>query len=315
MVHNWYNSLLRARRTSLAQPPSATDLMYIPGITQGADEMHIARFFILVLFIAILIPRTHATAAEPDTAGIPKEWHISAGAGLIVAPAFTGARTYSLLAVPDIRVTYRDTFFANIKDGVGYAVVHSGGWRVGPVVTYTFSRSEKSGGSPFQVVGGNSNALHGMGDVPGTVSLGGFAEYALKPYKVTLRLNQGVTGHAGVTGEAGISYGGVLTYNGPPLIYSVGPHVKFGDQKYTNAYWGISQEQSLRSGLARYHADGGITAYGVNAFAMVPWTKAVSFSAIGGFDRLAPPVADSPLVRIRGAENQAFGGLFLSYGF
>ena len=277
--------------------------------------MHITRFLMLVLFISTLIPQTHATAAEPEANTIQKEWQLSAGAGLIVAPAFTGARTYNLLAVPDVRVTFKDIFFANMKDGVGYALIHSSGWRVGPVVTYTFSRSEKAGGSPFRVAGGSSTALQGMGDVPGTVSLGGFVEYSLKPYKATLRLHKGITGHEGVVGEAGVSYGGAVTHNGPPLIYSVGPHVKFGNQNYTNAYWGISPEQSVRGGLAPYHADGGITAYGVNAFAMVPWTKAVSFSVIAGFDRLAPPVANSPLVRVRGSENQALGGLFFSYGF
>ena len=277
--------------------------------------MLIARFLLLVLFISVLIPQTQATAVEPEADEMQKEWKISVGAGLIVAPAFTGAKTYNLLAVPDVRVTYTDIFFANIKDGVGYAVIHSGGLRVGPVVTYTFSRSEKDGGSPFRVAGASSAALQGMGDVPGTVSLGGFAEYSLKPYKVTLRLHKGISGHEGVAGEAGVSYGGTLTRNGPPLVYSVGPHVKFGDQHYTNAYWGVTPEQSLRSGLEQYHADGGITAYGVNAFALVPWTKAVSFSVIAGFDRLAPPVANSPLVRVRGSENQALGGLFLSYGF
>jgi len=277
--------------------------------------MHIVRFLILVLFVAALIPQNHATAAETEADKIQKEWQLSAGAGLIVAPAFTGAKTCNLLAVPDIRITYKELFFANVKDGIGYAVINRDGWRVGPVLTYTFSRSEKDGGSPFRIAGGNSNALQGMGDVSGTVSLGGFAEYSLKPLKVKLSLHKGITGHEGVAGEAGISYGGVVTHNGPPLIYSFGPHVKFGDQNYTNAYWGISTEQSQRSGLERYHADGGITAYGVNAFAMVPWTKAVSVSVIAGFDRLAPPVTNSPLVRIRGAENQALGGLFLSYGF
>ncbi|MFZ4858402.1 MAG: MipA/OmpV family protein [Desulfuromonadaceae bacterium] len=277
--------------------------------------MNIARFLLLVLLIFAMIPQNHASAAESEANEIQKEWKISAGAGLIVAPAFTGAKTYNLLAVPDVRVTYKDLFFANVKDGVGYALIHSGGWRVGPVVTYTFSRSEKDGGSPFRVAGGSSNALQGLGDVPGTVSLGGFVEYSLKPYKVKLNLHKGITGHEGVVGDAGISYGGALTHNGPPLIYSFGPHIKFGDQKYVNAYWGISPEQSLRSGLEPYHADGGITAYGVNFFAMVPWTKAVSISVIAGFDRLAPPVANSPLVRVRGSENQALGGLFLSYGF
>ncbi|MFZ4858407.1 MAG: MipA/OmpV family protein [Desulfuromonadaceae bacterium] len=47
----------------------------------------------------------------------------------------------------------------------------------------------------------------------------------------------------------------------------------------------------------------------------MPWTKTVSVSVIAGFDRLASPVADSPLVRTRGSENQFLGGLFLSYGF
>ncbi|MDD2735811.1 MAG: MipA/OmpV family protein [Desulfuromonadaceae bacterium] len=277
--------------------------------------MHIARFLILVLFISAMMRPAQAIAVEPEAKVSQKAWQISAGAGLIVAPAFTGAKTYNLLAVPDIRITYKDIFFANVKEGVGYAVINSDGWRVGPVLTYTFSRSEKDGGSPFRVAGGESTALQGLGDVPGTVLLGGFAEYSLKPYKVTLRLHKGITGHEGVAGESGISYGGVVTHNGPPLIYSVGPHVKFGDRTYTNAYWGISPEQSLRSGLERYHADGGITAYGVSAFALVPWTKTVSVSVVAGFDRLAPPVADSPLVRRRGAENQAFGGLFLSYGF
>ena len=129
--------------------------------------MHIARVLLLFLFISVLIPQIKSVAAEPEANEIQKEWKISAGAGLIVAPAFTGAKTYNLLAVPDIRVAYADIFFANIKDGVGYAVIHSDGWRVGPVVTYTFSRSEKDGGSPFRVAGANSAALQGMGDVPG----------------------------------------------------------------------------------------------------------------------------------------------------
>jgi outer membrane protein len=99
------------------------------------------------------------------------------------------------------------------------------------------------------------------------------------------------------------------------VIYSFGPHIKFGDQKFTNAYWGISPEQSARTGLDQYHADAGITAYGVGAFALMPLTKSVSVSLIAGYDRLAAPVANSPLVKERGSENQAIGGLFVSYGF
>jgi outer membrane scaffolding protein for murein synthesis (MipA/OmpV family) len=256
-----------------------------------------------------------ATAAEPMARDSGQGWKFSVGSGLIVAPAFTGAKTYSLLAVPDIRVAYKDLLFVNVRDGIGYAAINQDGWRIGPVVSYTFRRSEKEGGSIFRIAGGGKNALQGMGDVDGTVSVGGFVEYAFKPYKAQLHLHKGVTGHEGFAAEGRISYGGVLIYNGPPLIYSFGPHIKFGDQKLVNAYWGISPEQSERTGLAQYHGDAGITAYGVTAFALMPLSKTASLSLIAGYDRLAPPVTNSPLVRERGSENQGICGLFVSYGF
>jgi len=78
----------------------------------------------------------------------------------------------------------------------------------------------------------------------------------------------------------------------------------------------------IKTGMARgggrserYQADDGITAYGINAFGLVPWTKALYVFVVAGFDRLAPPVADSPLISVRGSENQFLGGRFLSYNF
>ena len=267
----------------------------------------------LVLLLLVKIPPAAGATAAQERAS--KDWRVSIGSGLLVAPAFTGARDYSLLLVPDLRVTYKDLFFANVRDGIGYALLHEGGWRVGPVVTYTFAREEGEGGSIFRIAGRSSDALQGMGDVDGTASLGGFAEYSLSPYKLRLHLQQGITGHQGVVGEFKISYGGALTYNGPSLIYAFGPHIKFGDQRYLNAYWGITPEQSVRSGLETYSTDAGLISYGLNGFARLPLTGSFSASLLIGFDRLAPPVADSPLIRVRGAENQVMGGLFISYGF
>ena len=277
--------------------------------------MYLFRQFILYLVLMVMLSSTHVCATESGERDAQKEWKVSVGGGLIVAPAFSGARNYNLLAVPDLRIAYKDLFFANVRDGIGYAVVNGDGWRIGPVVTYTFSRSEKDGGSVFRVAGSRNNALQGMGDVPGTVSLGGFVEYTLKPYKLKLHLHKGVAGHEGLVAEARVSYGGTLVYAGPPLIYSIGPHIRYGDQVFTNAYWGITPERSARSGLEQYHAVAGITAYGINGFAMTSLTKSVSVSLIAGFDRLAPTVTNSPLIRSRGTENQAMSGFFISYGF
>jgi outer membrane protein len=270
---------------------------------------------LLCLLLSLLFTTAYARAAETDERYPQKDWKVSVGAGLILAPAFTGAKEYSLMAVPDIRVTYKNLFFANIRDGVGYAVFNRDDWRIGPVVTYTFSRSENRGGNIFKIAGSSDNSLQGMGDVPGTLSLGGFVEYSLKPYKLHLHVHKGVTGHYGLAAEARASYGGTLKVGGTPLIYSFGPHVKFGDRNYTNAYWGVSPEQSSRSGLTPYTASGGLTAYGINGFAMLPLMKSVSVSLIAGFERLAPPVTNSSLIRSRGSQNQALSGLSITYEF
>lgn len=276
--------------------------------------MNMFRLLVLTLSLLVLVPKAQVSATENGEGEDDKEWKVSVGGGLIIAPAFTGSRNYTLLAVPDLRVAYKNLFFANIRDGIGYAVFNQDRWRIGPVVTYTFPRSEKEGGSVFNVVG-SSNALQGLGDVAGTVSVGGFVEYSPKPYKLQLYLHKGMTGHEGLVVEGKVSYGGTLKLAGPPLIYSFGPHVRYGDRAYTNAYWGITPEQSARSGLEQYHADAGITAYGISCFAMMPLTESFSVSLTAGFDRLAATVTNSPLVRFRGTENQAMGGMFIKYGF
>ena len=269
----------------------------------------------LVPTFLLLFPISPVRGAAPATEKAPQDWRVSIGTGLLVAPAFTGARDYGLLAVPDLRVTYKELFFANVRDGIGYALLHGEGWRLGPMLTYAFPREEEEGGSIFRVAGRSNDALQGMGDVDGTTSFGGFVEYSLPPYRVRFHLQQGVNGHHGLVAETRVSYGGAVTYNGPPLIYSLGPHIKFGDQRYINAYWGVNSQQSAHSGLDTYHADAGLIAYGINAFTRLPLTKALSVSLLAGVDRLAPLVADSPLIRVRGAENQIMGGIFISYGF
>lgn len=274
--------------------------------------LKICALFLIVLILS-LPAAGHADELQPTKPH--RDWQVSLAAGLIVAPAFSGSKSYSLLAVPDLRVAYKDQFFANMKDGIGYAVIRQDGWRVGPVLTYTFRRSEKDGGSVFRVAGGDKSALQGMGEVEGTTSLGVFTEYSQKPYTVQLHLHKGVTGHRGMVAEGKVTYGGTVAVAGPPLIYAVGPRVKFGDVNFVNAYWGVSGEQSARSGLAQYHAPAGLVSYGVGGFVMMPLTRAVSLSLLAGYDRLAPVIANSPFIQQRGTPDQLHGGLFVSYAF
>jgi outer membrane protein len=260
------------------------------------------------------LPVFFCAAFAASASNAQTDWQFTVGAASLYAPVFTGSKDYQLLAVPNLKIEYKDRFFASVQDGVGYNVLQGSNWRAGPLAKYTFERKE-DGESTFRVAGKKSTALLGLGDVDGTVELGGFLEYKASPLSYKLKLRQGVNGHEGMVGEASVNYGGRITGSGKPIIYSVGPRTQFADSNYNNAYFGISPTQSARSGLGQYTADNGLVSYGVGAFALVPIADKVSFSFFGGYDRLAKQAADSPLIKQRGSENQFVGGVMLNYQF
>ena len=77
----------------------------------------------------------------------------------------------------------------------------------------------------------------------------------------------------------------------------------------------MTAEQSVRSGLRPYRADGGLLSAGIGASALLPLTDRISGMLLAGYDRLAGDAARSPLVEERGSRNQATVGLGLTYKF
>lgn len=250
----------------------------------------------------------------PGPMGPAGDWSLTVGAATIYMPAFTGSKDYQLVAFPDLKVEYQDKFFASLFEGVGYNVVNTESWRAGPIMKFDFGRTEDDD-NPFRVAGDKTKALNGLGDVDASVELGGFVEYSFGPFSTSLELRQGVGGHEGLIGAADLSYKGFAKLMGRPVMYAFGPRATFADSNYNEAYFGISQAQSAKSGLASYSAGAGLVSYGLSAFAMMPVTKTVSVGAFASYERLGSEAADSPLVKERGDENQFTGGLRLTYEF
>jgi outer membrane scaffolding protein for murein synthesis (MipA/OmpV family) len=255
--------------------------------------------------------------AGSDPAQPPEQqddWKFTLGAGVMYIPAFIGSKDYQAMVFPDIKVEYKDRFFASPFEGVGYNVINRDGWRAGPIMKFDFGRSEDDD-SPFRIGGKKTNALRGLGDMDATPELGGFVEYNYEPFSYTLELRQGVGGHEGLVGEIGLHYMGFTEQLGKPVMYAFGPRVIFADSTYNNAYFGINSTQSTNSGLAGYSADSGLVSYGISAFVVMSVSESVSLGVFGGYDRLGSEAADSPLIKERGDENQFMGGVRISYEF
>lgn len=241
------------------------------------------------------------------------DWKFTLGAGVMFMPAFVGSKDYQAMAFPDIKVEYKDRFFASPME-VGINVINNERWRVGPIMKFDFGRTEDDD-NPFRIAGDKTNALKGLGDMDATPELGGFVEYNFEPFSYTLELRQGAGGHEGLVGEISLNYTGFAEQLGKPIMYAFGPHATFADSTYNNAFFGINATQSINSGLARYSADSGLVSYGVRAFVVMNVSEAVSLGAFGGYDRLGSEAADSPLIIERGDENQFMGGVRVSYEF
>ena len=251
---------------------------------------------------------------EPQSGDSDDDWNITFAAGLLYAPSFQGSEDYQLMAIPDIKVEYKDHFFASLFEGVGYNLVNSNGWRIGPIAKLDFGRQEDQD-NPFRLSGKTTDALLGLGDVDLTVELGGFVEYSSGPFSYSLEVRQAIGGHEGLAGEVGINYTGTTEVSGRSVFYAFGPSAIFADANYNNAYFGINSLQSSRSGYAEYDAGSGLVSYGLVGFAAMSLSDAVSLSVFGRYERLGAEAADSPLIEERGDRNQFMTGLRISYKF
>jgi len=266
-------------------------------------------------------PPSAQTAVEdtsPRLAPASKDWTIRIGAGAILSPAFVGSSDYQLIAVPALKVTYRNTFFASVEDGVGYAVINQHGWRAGPIAKIAFGRKE-DGDNPFRIAGGKTSALRGLGNVATTLEVGGFAEYRWSSISTKIGLRKGLNGHEGLVGDLSVKYTRTSQSLSPmtssPLVVSFGPRLTVVDATYNKAFFGINADQTVNSGLPPYRPSGGVLSYGVGSFIVVPIREQLSATFLAGYDRLTGDAGSSPLVSDRGSPNQGMFGVLLSYEF
>jgi outer membrane protein len=270
----------------------------------------------LPLFFSLMLALFTPGNAEDDVDPFPKKegWLYTVGVGVMSMPAFLGSKESMSMIFPDLKVEYGETFSASLFEGTTYKVVNGERWSLGPILKFDFGRSEDID-NPFSI-SGKTNALKGLGTVNATPELGGFVEYSYEMINYSLEVRQGLFGHKGLIAETSLNLRGFLAPpGGKPSLFQLGPRLMFASADYNNAYFGIDQKQSLKSGLPRYKADSGLVSYGIGAFAIVPVSKSISLGAMGGYDRLTGEAAASPLIKLRGTKGQVTGSLRINYEF
>jgi len=230
----------------------------------------------------------------------PRRTRVALGPQLV--PSYPGADGYSIRPLVDVSRARGDDEFAfeAADESFGFALLTRGKFAFGPALGFEGRRRGRDVGAALP-------------DVGATFEVGGFVQYQLaEPLRARVEVRRGLGGHQGWIAVAGADY---VTRDRDEWLFSIGPRVTFGDDRYHRAYFGVTPAAAASAGLPAFTADGGLQAAGVTANFVRQLTPRWGIYSYAKYDRLVADPARSPVVRRFGSRDQLSGGIALSYTF
>jgi outer membrane scaffolding protein for murein synthesis (MipA/OmpV family) len=230
-------------------------------------------------------------------------WQVEFGVAGQFAPVFDGLNRYQVQPGPAVDVRYKDIAFLSTGEGFGvnlFSFRHISG---GVAISYDLGRSPHLDGE----------ALSGLGTIHPAPEVKVFATYALaKAFPLTIRVDArkqlGATN--GYIGDVGAYL--PMPGSSQKFAWFVGPTVTVADQRYMDAYFGVSRVQAQNTAYRRYHAYGGFKSAGLGASAVYFFTPHFLVDLSGAFDRLLGSAAESPITE---QKYEAVGSASVLYKF
>lgn len=252
--------------------------------------------------LALVVAATLAPAAQAGGADwLPKDWQ--AGAFVLAAPRYEGAKSYRVIGVPLIApfgVADGDSRFQfKGPDDLRLRLVSLEGFEIGPVAGWRFGRDEDDG-----------RRLEGLGDIDGGLVAGAYAAYRISGLTASVSYHHQVTGDD--TGGL-VRFGLEATSRIQPWLTLTGLiGANWASDDYMQSFFGVSADQAARSGLARFDAESGFKDVHLGLTAAIPLDDRWTLRVMGRYTHLVGDAADSPIVE---RESQLTGGLGLTYRF
>lgn len=253
--------------------------------------------FSLAALTAVTVSVSPAVAQDAEPA-----WRVRPGLGAQIRPQYPGADQSEWLPYVKFSIARegKPFGFSAPDDAFGIALLSSGPFRAGPAVAIQGSRKDPEVGAP-------------LGKVKTTIEAGGFVEFNVAD-QVRLRgdLRKGINGHEGLIGSIGADQ---IWRDGDRYVFSVGPRLLFSDARYQRAYFGVTPEAALATGLPAYRPGGGLHAVAAAAGLHYSLGGSIGLFGYARAERLVGDAAKSPVVEELGSRNQLSAGAGISYTF
>lgn len=169
------------------------------------------------------------------------EWNVMLGAGFRVEPKFEGAKDFTIIPIPMISAEFGQYVSVNPM-GLTINAWQYEGLSVKGRLGYDFGRDSD-----------DAKHLDGLGDIGASAVLGVDLTYELMPLEFKLSLDKNIGGSDGFSAK----FGTALMVPLEPFMFSIGPSVTWSDDKYMESYFGVTEKQSIKSGLPEFDAKAG----------------------------------------------------------
>jgi outer membrane protein len=263
----------------------------------------------VLAFLSLMVGSAHGADFLDGTPlsykdGAGSVWVVTLGGYGGGEPEFPGSKSlaFAFRPIVDIRREGTKEWLTLPNDAVSLTLYQTGNFRIGAAGDYLTNRDQK-----------DDSALKGLHGINYTLELGAFAEYYPVPFiRTRLELLQGVTGAEGFVANLSADY---IYQPSPEWLFTAGPRLRFVNTQYESTFFSISAAEAAASGLTPFHASGGLDSAGIDATARYNVNERLSLRAFAEWDRLTGDGANSPLVKIRGSEDQFQFGLGAAYKF
>ncbi|MGT2453103.1 MipA/OmpV family protein [Cupriavidus basilensis] len=248
---------------------------------------------LLALALSLGTTATWAAPEMPDVPDVPvstatttSNWKISAGPGIYVAPKFPGARDSLIYPIIYQDIDYKGRFFSRGFDFLGIYAVNNDIWQVGADFQFdpTWRKSK------------DDSRLNGLGDVNMTVRARAFAQAQVSFVTFSADVAQDIAGQ----GQGLIANGDILfSLPAGKWLFTLGPGLTWTNSKYMQTFFGVTADQSARSGLPTHAVGAGLREWHANG--IVSYEISRNWSALGSvtFARLQGDAASSPITERR----------------
>ena len=251
-----------------------------------------------------------AFAAEPEVS-LPSllgdHTDVTVGVAVLNAPRYMGSKNRQTTALPVLTVQRGPLYFDSTR-GIGWQYQSPSGFYFDNAVGYDMGRDDKK--SSWRA---GSNHLKGMGKIKGSVITTVTAGYQFAPWLALeasgeFALSERARGNQYRVGAKSTVWQSAAKDD----VLALSADMLIGDARFNQTYYGVTQQQSRRSGLAAYRADKGVYGYALGANWTHQFSHAWSTNVAVTSTWLTDKVADSQIVERR---NDTGATLAVLYSF